>query len=87
MSKNGLLGDGHLPRQEADVHPDLIRTKISLLPHNIAEVRTMDITGVDVQADGGAHVSNTAEVGRITVVGHESKGRINKKLRITIEDA
>ena len=66
--------------------PDLIRTKINLLPANIQEVRTIDITGLDMQADGGTHVANTAEVGQIQVVGHESKGRINKRLRIALRD-
>ena len=76
-----------LPREEAFAHPDLIRTKINLLPEGIAEVRIVDIDGLDVQADGGTHVANTREIGRIRVVGHESKGRINKRLRIAVEDA
>ena len=76
----------NLPREEAEQIPDLIRTKINLLPTNIREVRTIDIQGLDVQADGGTHVNNTTEVGRIRVVGHESKGRINKRLRIALED-
>ena len=76
-----------LPRDEAMAHPDLIRTKINLLPDGIAEVRVVDIAGLDVQADGGTHVADTSEVGRIRVVGHESKGRINKRLRIAVEDA
>ena len=76
----------NLPREEAEQIPDLIRTKINLLPANIREVRTIDIRGLDVQADGGTHVDNTTEVGRIRVVGHESKGRINKRLRIALED-
>jgi misacylated tRNA(Ala) deacylase len=75
-----------LPRAEAFEIPDLIRTKINLLPANIREVRTIDIQGLDVQADGGTHVNNTTEVGRIRVVGHESKGRVNKRLRIALED-
>ena len=75
----------NLPREEAEQIPDLIRTKINLLPANIREVRTIDIQGLDVQADGGTHVNNTTEVGRIRVVGHESKGRINKRLRIALE--
>lgn len=74
----------NLSREEADQHPDLIRTKINLLPQGIREVRTIDITGLDLQADGGTHVANTREVGAIKVVGHESKGRINKRLRIAI---
>jgi misacylated tRNA(Ala) deacylase len=76
----------HLSREEADKVPDLIRTKINLLPPNIQEIRTIDIQGLDVQADGGTHVANTREVGVIKVVGHESKGRINKRIRIALED-
>jgi misacylated tRNA(Ala) deacylase len=76
----------NLPREEAEEIPDLIRTKINLLPTNIREVRTIDIQGLDVQADGGTHVNNTTEVGSIRVVGHESKGRINKRLRIALEE-
>ena len=71
-------------REQADQIPDLIRTKINLLPANIQEVRTIDIMGLDLQADGGTHVANTREVGDIRVVGHESKGPINKRLRIAL---
>lgn len=74
-----------LPREEALGIPDLIRTKISLLPPNIREIRIVDIKGLDIQADGGTHVNNTREVGRVRVVGHESKGRLNKRLRIEID--
>ena len=74
-----------LPRREAFEIPDLIRTKINLLPESITEVRTIDIDGLDIQADGGTHVANTQEVGTIRVLGHESKGRINKRLRIAVE--
>jgi misacylated tRNA(Ala) deacylase len=75
-----------LPREEAFQIPDLIRTKINLLPEGIQEVRVVEIEGLDLQADGGTHVASTKEVGRIRVTGHESKGRINKRLRIEIED-
>ncbi|MCG3120113.1 MAG: Alanine--tRNA ligase [bacterium] len=74
-----------LPRAEAFQIPDLIRTKINLLPEGIQNVRTVEIVGLDLQADGGTHVANTAEVGRIKIIGHESKGKINKRLRIVIE--
>ena len=75
-----------LPRDEAMRIPDLIRTKINLLPPAIQQVRIVDVTGLDLQADGGTHVATTREVGRIRVVGHESKGRINKRLRIEVEE-
>jgi len=74
-----------LPREEAFQIPDLIRTKINLLPPAIQQVRVVEIEGLDMQADGGTHVANTREVGRIRVVGHTSKGRINKRLRIELD--
>ena len=75
----------NLPREEAFKIPDLIRMKINKLPPAISEVRIVDISGLDLQADGGTHVRNTREVGKIRVVGHESKGRVNKRLRIVVE--
>jgi len=75
-----------LPRAEAFAIPDLIRTKINLLPEGIEEIRTIEIVGLDLQADGGTHVSNTAEVGGIRVTGYESKGRINKRIRLELVD-
>lgn len=76
-----------LPRAEAFAIPDLIRTKINLLPPGIEEIRTVEIVGLDLQADGGTHVANTREVGRVRVIGYESKGRINKRIRIVAGDA
>ena len=86
VAENRDIHAHNLTREEADLVPDLIRTKINLLPPNIQEIRTIDITGLDLQADGGTHVANTSEVGVIKVVGHESKGRINKRIRIALED-
>ena len=74
-----------LPRDEAFAIPDLIRTKINLLPPGIEEIRTIEIVGLDLQADGGTHVANTREVGTIRVTGYESKGRINKRIRIALD--
>lgn len=74
-----------LPRVEAFAIPDLIRTKINLLPEGIEEVRTVEIVGLDLQADGGTHVANTSEVGAIRVVDYKSKGKINKRIEIAVE--
>ncbi len=73
-----------LPREEAFQIPDLIRTKINLLPEGISEVRTVEIVGLDLQADGGTHVHNTAEVGTIRVTDYKSKGKINKRIYIEL---
>ncbi len=74
-----------LPREEAFQIPDLIRTKINLLPEGIRQVRVVEIAGLDLQADGGTHVQNTAEVGRIRVVDYKSKGKINKRIYIELD--
>jgi misacylated tRNA(Ala) deacylase len=74
-----------LPRDEAFQIPDLIRTKINLLPPGIAEVRTVEIVGLDLQADGGTHVHNTAEVGRMKILDYKSKGKINKRIYVSLE--
>ena len=88
---NAEIEKGHdvriaiLPREEAFQIPDLIRTKINLLPPKIQEVRTVEIVGLDLQADGGTHVANTREVGRVRVVDYKSKGAINKRIYIELE--
>ena len=75
-----------LPRDEAFAIPDLIRTKINLLPKGIKEVRVVEINGLDLQADGGTHVRNTLEVGKLKVTNYKSKGKINKRIYLEIED-
>lgn len=75
-----------LPREEAFQIPDLIRTKINLLPEGITEVRTVEIKGLDLQADGGTHVANTREVGTIKLTKYKNKGGINKRLYVEITD-
>jgi misacylated tRNA(Ala) deacylase len=75
-----------LPREKAFAIPDLIRTKINLLPPGIEEVRIVEIVGLDLQADGGTHVNHTREVGGIKIIITENKGRINKRLEIMLTD-
>jgi misacylated tRNA(Ala) deacylase len=75
-----------VPRSEAVLDEALIRTKVSLVPESVAEIRVVDIVGLDKQADGGTHVRSTAEVGRVRVVKTESKGRGNKRVRIEVTD-
>ena len=74
-----------LPRAEALRDPDLIRTKINLVPASIDPIRVIDIEGIDKQADGGTHVRSTGEVGRVRIIKTESKGKANKRMRIQLE--
>ncbi len=89
---NDEIAAGHdvrvrlLPREAAFRIPDLIRTKVNLLPAGIEEIRTVEIVGLDLQADGGTHVANTREVGGLRVVGTRSKGKANKRLEIELTE-
>lgn len=76
-----------LPRSTAVMDEDLIRTKVSLIPETVSEIRVVDIVGLDKQADGGTHVASTAHVGRIRVLKVENKGKGNKRVRLEIVDA
>jgi misacylated tRNA(Ala) deacylase len=73
-----------LPREEADRRPELIRTKVSLLPAAITIVRTVEIEGLDLQADGGTHVARTGEIGAVTIPDYKSKGRLNKRIQLAL---
>ena len=85
VGKNRAIRVNILPREEAFQIPDLIRTKINLLPEGILQVRTVEIVGLDLQADGGPHVANTSEVGVIKVTDYKSKGAINKRIYIEVQ--
>src|SRR5215467_12205143 len=73
-----------LPRAEALALPDIIRTQSNLPPLEQPEIRVIDIVGLDTQADGGTHVASTAQVGKISVVKVESKGKANRRVRVRL---
>lgn len=75
-----------VPRAEAFQIPDLIRTKVNLLPEGIEQIRVVNIEGIDQQADGGTHVANTREVGRVRIQKSENKGKGNKRIEIVLEE-
>jgi misacylated tRNA(Ala) deacylase len=78
---------GYLDYAAAQTDPELIRTKVNMIPTTVTRIRVVDIVGLDKQADGGTHVASTAEVGRIRVEKTESKGKGNKRLRVAILDS
>jgi misacylated tRNA(Ala) deacylase len=73
-----------LPREVALDNPDLIRTQVNLVPERVRMIRIVEIEGIDTQADGGTHVANTHEVGRLEIIGHKSKGRENKRIEFVL---
>lgn len=66
---------------------DLVRLAKNLIPPEIREVRVIEIEGFDAQADGGTHVANTSEIGTLRVVKTENKGKINRRLEISLSPA
>jgi Ser-tRNA(Ala) deacylase AlaX len=89
---NRVIAEGHrvlvrfVSREEFE-RSDLTRLARDLLPAGITEVRVIEIEGFDAQADGGTHVANTQEIGRLVVTKTENKGKINRRLEIALRDA
>ena len=71
-------------REEALEKPELIRTKVNLVPERVRLIRIVEIEGLYTQADGGTHVANTREVGEMEITGHKSKGRQNKRIEFVL---
>jgi misacylated tRNA(Ala) deacylase len=74
-----------VPRADVAATPGLLRSKWVAPPGDLEEVRVVEIVGLDMQACGGTHVARTGEIGSIRITGHESKGRMNKRLRIALD--
>jgi misacylated tRNA(Ala) deacylase len=85
IAKNHAVATQLLPRAEAFEIPDLIRTKVNLIPETVTEIRTVEIVGLDLQACGGTHLKNTSEIGAIRVPKYKSKGGINKRIYIELD--
>lgn len=74
-----------IPREEALKNPQLIRIRPDLIP-DIPVLRIIEIEGFDAQLDGGTHVANTREVGKIKIVKTINKGKHNRRLEIVLEE-
>lgn len=73
-----------LPREEALKIPGVVKLA-SKMPPEVRELRIVEIPGVDIQADGGPHVRNTSEIGRIVFIKAVNKGRKRKRVYFTVE--
>ena len=86
---NELLAQNHdvkvewIPREEFTKNPALVRLATDLVP-DVDPVRLINIVGLDRQADGGTHVKNTSEVGRIVFERFENKGARNKRIHFSL---
>ncbi len=68
-----------LPREEAMKIPGVVKLAAAL-PPSISELRIVEIPDVDIQADGGTHVKNLSEVGQISILKLENKGKNNRRV-------
>ena len=85
---NELIEQGHavsarwITGEELAARPELVKTMSVAPPLGAARVRLLDIAGVDLQACGGTHVANTAEIGPVAVTKIENKGARNRRVSI-----
>jgi misacylated tRNA(Ala) deacylase len=74
-----------LSQEEALKIPDLARTKPGEeLLRSLQTVRVVEISGLDFQMDGGTHVANTKEIGKIELSSYENKGATRKRIEIVL---
>ncbi|MEM0192888.1 MAG: alanyl-tRNA editing protein, partial [Candidatus Korarchaeum sp.] len=73
-----------LPREEALRIPGVVKLA-ERMPPDVEVLRIVEIPGVDLQADGGPHVRNTSEIGRIKLLKVENKGKGKKRVYFTLE--
>jgi misacylated tRNA(Ala) deacylase len=71
-----------LSRTEALKLPGIVKLA-QRMPPEAKELRIVEIPGVDTQADGGPHVSNTGEIGEICLVKIENKGKNQRRIYFT----
>lgn len=73
-------------REEAAADPDVLRTAQFLIPDGVSEIRIVDVTGLDKQADSGTHVASTRQIGEIRIAKIENKGRGFRRVRVILPE-
>ncbi|MEK6890787.1 MAG: alanyl-tRNA editing protein [Nanoarchaeota archaeon] len=74
-----------MPREEAEKIPQLSKLAKGL-PPSLTEVRVVSIGDYDIQGDGGTHVHNTKEIGKIEFIKVDNRGKNNRRIYIQIVD-
>lgn len=89
---NNILMEGrnvktyYIDKEEAKSRPDLVKLYKSDILDRLEKIRIVEIEGIDIQADGGTHVKNLKEVGKIEIVKMENKGKSNRRVYFTLKD-
>ena len=79
INSDALVKTYFLPREEALKLPELVKLA-EASPPSEAQLRIVEIEGIDKQADGGQHVGRLKEVGELRLVKLENKGKSNRRL-------
>src|SRR3989338_11249481 len=74
---------GYMKREEALKVPDMVKLA-NKMPPDTEILRTVEIVDIDKQADGGCHVSNIREIGKVELINIENKGKNNRRLYFTL---
>lgn len=75
-----------IPVEQARARPELFKLETAF-KHELPELRLVEIAGFDVQADGGCHVSNLGEIGKLVLTKSENKGKANRRVYFVLEPA
>jgi misacylated tRNA(Ala) deacylase len=70
--------------EELDANPSLVKTMSVQPPRGAGIVRLIDIQGIDLQPCGGTHLKRTSEIGKIAITKIENKGKINRRVRLSL---
>ena len=88
---NDLIQGNHditiswISAQELDKNPDLVKTMSVLPPRTNGSIRMVRIgDNIDYQPCGGTHVKNTSEIGLVEINKVENKGKLNKRVAISL---
>ena len=79
IAKNLPVRVSFIPAADAHARPGLFKLETGF-PHDLPELRLVEIVGFDTQADGGCHVATLAEIGQLQLTKTENKGKVNRRV-------
>ena len=85
IQKGAAINVYSLPREEAMKNPEIVKLA-GALPPDIAQLRIVEIEGIDIQADGGTHVKNIKEIKGLTLLSAENKGKTNRRVYFCLKE-
>lgn len=91
LKMNILINEDHkinyewITIDELDKKPELVRTMSVKPPRVSGRIRLVKIGNIDIQPCGGTHVKTTKEIGKVSILKIENKGKKNRRISICID--